>query len=94
MNVKSRWIQFSKSNSDFGFSGSLISVALTLVVLVEQGAIIAEDRCTDGERVSSNSSWYTVLHSRSCRPNESDSFYLPRSGRGSDKSVSVIVVPG
>jgi len=41
---------------------------LTLVVLVEQGAIMAEDRmCADGERVSSNSSWYSVLHSRSCR---------------------------
>lgn len=50
--------------------------------------------CTDGERVSSNSSWYSALSVRIRADHGSDSFCLPRSERGSDKSVSVIVVPG
>lgn len=77
-----------------GFPGSLISATLTIVALIEQGAIIVEDRCAQMVNAFRRTPRGTPFSTRVRADHESDSFCLPRSGRGSDKSVSVIVVPG
>lgn len=55
---------------------------------------MVEDRCAQMANAFRRTSRGAPFTIRIRADHESDSFCLPRSGRGSDKSVSVIVVPG
>jgi len=64
------------------------------IILVEQVAIMAEDRCAQMANAFPPTLRGTLFSILVRADHKSDSFCLPRNGRGSDKSVSVIVVLG